>query len=194
MTVCIAEPGALDGLKVSQWFRSSIAAWGTSLLRMKGILHLHGDPERFLFQGVQMEFEGRPGQAWEPDRDRVNRLVFIGRNLDHDGIVQGFRACLYTGGEVTGARPDPFGRDIEIAPQRLDQIRYWIRQNFTFPKDAPIVVKEVPCVKASCPPIETAIMVMLKNEPPRHFKIQQTIDAITFDHVYDLIENPMPCC
>lgn len=194
MTVCIAEPGELDGLKVSQWFRSSIAEWGTSLLRMKGILHLHGDPERFLFQGVQMEFEGRPGQAWEQGRERINRLVFIGRNLTSDAIVQGFRDCAYSGGAVTTPRPDPFGRDIDIAPQRLDQIRYWMRQNFYFPKEAPIVVKEVPCVKASCPPIETAIMVMLKNEPPRHFKIQQTIEAITFDHVYDLIENPMPCC
>jgi len=49
-------------------------------------------------------------------------------------------------------------------------------------------------VKAGCPPIETAIMAILKNEPPRLFKVQQTINDITFDHVYDLIENPMPCC
>jgi G3E family GTPase len=194
MTVCIAEPGELDGLKVSQWFRSVIAGLGANLLRMKGILNLRGDPERFLFQGVQMEFEGRPGQAWEPDRERINRLVFIGRDLDNDKIVQGFRTCFYTGGPVETAKPDPFGRDIEISPLRLDQIRYWMRQNFDFPKGTPIIIKEVPCVKASCPPIETAIVTILKNEPPRYFKIQQTIDAITFDHVYDLIENPMPCC
>jgi G3E family GTPase len=194
MTVCIAEPGELDGLKVSQWFRSVISGLGANLLRMKGILNLRGDPERFLFQGVQMEFEGRPGQAWEADRERINRLVFIGRDLDNDKIVQGFRTCFYTGGPATTAKPDPFGRDIEISPLRLDQIRYWMRQNFDFPKGTPIVIKEVPCVKASCPPIETAIVAILKNEPPRHFKIQQTIDAITFDHVYDLIENPMPCC
>jgi hypothetical protein len=35
---------------------------------------------------------------------------------------------------------------------------------------------------------------VLKNEPPRLFKVQHPIDEITFDHVYDLIENPMPCC
>jgi G3E family GTPase len=194
MTVCIVEPGELDGMKISRWFRSLIADLGASLLRMKGILNLRGDPEQFQFQGVQMEFEGRPGRAWETDRERINRLVFIGRDLNNDKIVQGFRDCLYTGGPVETAKPDPFGRDVEISPLTLDQIRYWMRQNFDFPKGIPIVIKEVPCVKPSCPPIETAIMVILKNEPPRHFKIQQTINDITFDHVYDLIENPMPCC
>ena len=60
--------------------------------------------------------------------------------------------------------------------------------------DAPIVIKEVPCVKAGCPPVETAIMVFLKNEPPRTFKILARINEVTFDHVYNLIENPLPCC
>jgi len=193
-TVCVVEAGELDGMKVSKWFRSLIADLGPSLLRMKGILNLRGDPEQFLFQGVQMEFEGRPGRGWEPDRERINRLVFIGRTLDNDKIVGGFRNCFYSGGLIETARPDPFGRDVEISPLTLDQIRYWIRQNFDFAKEIPVVIKEVPCVKANCPPIETAIMVILKNEPPRHFKIQQTINEITFDHVYDLIENPMPCC
>jgi len=69
-----------------------------------------------------------------------------------------------------------------------------MRQNFGFPKEAPIIIKEVPCAKAGCPPIETAIVAILKNEPPRNFKIQRTIDEVTFDHVYDLMENPMMCC
>ena len=89
---------------------------------------------------------------------------------------------------------DPFGRFIEISPYALDQIRYWMRQNFAFPDDVPIAIKEVPCVKDGCPPIETAIMAILKNAPPRMFKIQHPINEVTFDHVYDLIENPMPCC
>jgi len=194
MTVCIAEPGELDGMKLSIWFRSMIAEFGAKLLRMKGILNLRSDPDQFLFQGVRMEFEGRPGRAWAADEDRLNRLVFIGRKLDHEAITQGFKSCLYTGGDDASFRPDPFGRQVEISPLTLDQIRYWMRQNFGFSKDVPIIVKEVPCVKPSCPPIETAIVAILKNEPPRHFKIQRTINEITFDQVYDLMENPMPCC
>jgi G3E family GTPase len=194
MTVCIAEPGELDGMKVSIWFRSLGAELGAGLLRMKGLLNLRGDPEQFIFQGVRMEFEGRPGRAWATDQERINRLVFIGRRLDSDKILQGFRSCLYTGDTAATAKLDPFGREVDISPLRLDQIRYWMRQNFSFPKEAPIVIKEVPCVKASCPPIETAIVAFLRNEPPRYFKVQHTIDELTFDHVYDLIENPMPCC
>lgn len=194
MTVSLVEAGELDGLKLSTWFRSLLAECGANLLRMKGILNLRGDPEQFLFQGVQMEFEGRPGRAWQDSEPRLNRLVFIGRRLDNDKLAQGFRACLHSGDGTSTARPDPFGRDVEISPLTLDQIRYWMRQNFAFPKSAPIVIKEVPCVKASCPPIETAIVVILKNEPPRYFKIQRAINEVTFDHVYDLIENPMPCC
>jgi hypothetical protein len=33
-------------------------------------------------------------------------------------------------------------------PRFRDEIRYWMRQNFGFPKDAPIVVKEVPLREA----------------------------------------------
>ena len=73
---------------------------------------------------------------------------------------------------------------MEISPYTLEQIRYWMRQNFGFAREVPIVVKEVPCVKPTCPPIETAIMAILRNEPPRHFKIQRPINEITFDNVY----------
>ena len=193
-TVSIVESGDLDGLKVSLWFRSLIAEFGANMLRMKGVLSLHGDPDEFLFQGVQTDFEGKPGREWGAGEDRLNRLVFIGRKLDQEKITQGFKDCLFTAGEASSVSPDPFGRNVEVSPFTLDQIRYWMRQNFRFPKDAPIVIKEVPCVKPGCPPIETAIMAILKNEPPRLFKIQRTINDITFDHVYDLIENPMPCC
>jgi G3E family GTPase len=194
-TVCIAEPGMVDGLKLSLWFRSLIADFGANMLRMKGIVNLRGDADEFLFQGVQMEFEGKPGRPWSAGEERISRLVFIGRNLDAAKIRTGFLACLSTPGNEASAVADPFGRvNLEISPARLDQIRYWMRQNFGFPKDAPIVVKEVPCVKPGCPPIETAIVAVLRNEPPRLFKVQHPIDEITFDHVYDLIENPMPCC
>jgi G3E family GTPase len=196
-TVCIVEPGELDGMKLSVWFRSQIYEFGPKLLRMKGILNLRGDSDQFLFQGVRMEFEGRPGRAWEANEKRLNRLVFIGRDLNQDTITQGFKGCLYSGasGGDASAKPDPFGRQLlEISPRTLDQIRYWMRQNFGFSKEIPIVVKEVPCVKPACPPIETAIVAVLRNEPPRHFKIQRPINEITFDNVYDLIENPMPCC
>jgi hypothetical protein len=194
-TVCIEQPGEIDALKLSIWFRSVIAELGDRILRMKGILNLKGDNDQFLLQGVHWDFEGRPGRAWTVNEERINRLVFIGRRLDREKIGRGFAGCYFSAASRDPAtEADPFGRYIEISPYTLEQIRYWMRQNFNFPKEVPIIIKEVPCVKDKCPPIETAIMAMEKNAPPRAFKIQKPINEITFDHVYNLIENPMPCC
>ena len=194
-TVAIATPGDLDGLKLSQWFRELLAEFGERLMRMKGILNLRKDPDQFVFQGVHLLFEGRPGRAWANDEERVNRLVFIGRKLDKEKITQGFMNCITSeNGAASSDDIDPFGRKQDVSKFTLDQIRYWVQTILTFPPDAPIVVKEVPCVKAGCPPVETALMVFLKNEPPRTFKILARINEVTFDHVYNLIENPLPCC
>ena len=194
-TIAVVEPGELDGMQVSYWFRGLINEFGASILRMKGILNLRADPDQFVFQGVHMMFEGRPGRQWEKDEERINRLVFIGRDLDNKKIVQGFKGCFASQNGNSPAKVDPFGRDhLDISSFTIDQIRYWTRQNLGFPPSAPIVIKEVPCVKPGCPPIETAIMVFLKGEPPRLYKIQKGINEVTFDHVYNLIENPLPCC
>lgn len=192
-TVCIVRPGVLSGNKVSLWFRSLLTQSSTEIMRMKGILSLKGDPDQFLFQGVHADFEGKPGRAWNADEERLNRLVFIGRKLDEGAITAGFAGCLADSND-RASEGDPFARFVEISPYTLDQIRYWLRQNFGMPKDTAIVIKEVPCMKPECPPVETAIMAMQKNAPPRLFKVQRPINEITFDHIYDLIENPMPCC
>jgi G3E family GTPase len=194
-TVAIEVPGDLDGVKISQWFRQLIAEFGEQMMRMKGILNLRKDPDQFVFQGVHMLFEGRPGRSWAETEERINRLVFIGRNLNKDKITQGFMSCITTDGEYASADDvDPYGKKQEVSKFTLDQIRYWVQTILEFPPEAPIVVKEVPCVKAGCPPVETALMVFLKNEPPRTFKILARINDVSFDHVYNLIENPLPCC
>lgn len=194
-TVTITTPGDLDGLKLSRWFRELLAEFGERVMRMKGILNLRKDPDQFVFQGVHLLFEGRPGRAWAEDEERLNRLVFIGRNLDKEKITQGFMNCITAeNGADSSEAIDPFGRKQDVSSFTLDQIRYWVQTILTFPPEAPIVVKEVPCVKAGCPPVETAIMVFLKNEPPRMFKILARINEVSFDHVYNLIENPLPCC
>jgi G3E family GTPase len=194
-TVAITAPGDLDGLKLSQWFRELLAESGERIMRMKGILNLRKDPDQFVFQGVHMLFEGRPGRPWAPGEERLNRLVFIGRHLDRGKITHGFLSCITSdNGHGAAEEVDPFGRKQDVSPFTLEQIRYWVQTILSFPPDAPIVIKEVPCVKAGCPPVETAIMVFLKHEPPRTFKILARINEVTFDHVYNLIENPLPCC
>ncbi|HWP57439.1 MAG TPA: GTP-binding protein [Candidatus Acidoferrales bacterium] len=193
-TVAFVEPGELDGRKLSYWFRDLLAERGDDILRMKGILNLKADGHQFVFHGVHSVFEGRPGRPWQRDEERLNRLVFIGKDLEREVLLEGFKRCLVgaNGGPSDGS--SGLWQTQDVSHFTIEQIAYWVRQVFTFPEDAPVIVKEVPCVKPNCPPVETAIMVFLKGEPPRLFKIQRTLHEITFDNVYDLIENPLPCC
>jgi G3E family GTPase len=40
-----------------------------------------------------MLFEANADRLWKPDERRMNRLVFIGRNLDRAALTTGLRAC-----------------------------------------------------------------------------------------------------
>lgn len=46
------------------------------------------------FQGVHSLLDGCPGKTWGPDEKRINKLVFIGRNLDEAALRKGFKGCL----------------------------------------------------------------------------------------------------
>jgi G3E family GTPase len=61
---------------------------------MKGILNMDYEDRRFVFQGVHMTLDGRPGRPWQPDEVRRNELVFIGRDLDELELRLGFSECL----------------------------------------------------------------------------------------------------
>ncbi|MGK7889901.1 MAG: GTP-binding protein, partial [Leptolyngbyaceae cyanobacterium] len=67
---------------------------GEDIFRMKGILNLAGEDNRFVFQGVHMTFDGCQDRPWEPDEPRKNEVVFIGRNLKQMNLAENFRACL----------------------------------------------------------------------------------------------------
>merc|ERR1712086_715451 len=43
--------------------------------------------------GVHMIFNGNFEDAWEPDEKRESKLVFIGKNLNHDELKAAFTAC-----------------------------------------------------------------------------------------------------
>jgi G3E family GTPase len=92
-SVGIRVAGEVVEEKFNQWLGELLMTQGPDIYRMKGILSLAGRPERFVFQGVHMMFDGRLDRPWgrEP---RQNTLVIIGRNLDRARFEEGFRACL----------------------------------------------------------------------------------------------------
>lgn len=93
-SVGIELDGALDGGAVNKWMGELLKEKGTDIFRMKGILNIHGEERRFVFQGVHMLFDGQGDRAWKAGEDRTNQLVFIGRNLARAELTEGLRGCL----------------------------------------------------------------------------------------------------
>jgi G3E family GTPase len=93
-SVAIVTDGALDGQQLNNWLGELIRLQGQDIFRMKGILNIDGENERFVFQGVHMIFEGQRDRPWKPNEIRNNQLVFIGRNLDENQLHAGFESCL----------------------------------------------------------------------------------------------------
>ena len=130
-TVSFVQPGDLNKTRLSHWFRSVLAEQGADILRMKGILNMHGDSHQFVFHGVHSMFEGRLGREWGEDEERLNRLVFIGRDLDGEALQSGLKSCLRSENEAaTHGEMDIYR---EVSSFTLDQIRIWVRQALEFP-------------------------------------------------------------
>ena len=93
-SVAIVEIGELDGDKLNTWLGELLRNQGADIFRMKGILTIAGEAQRFVFQGVHMLMDGRADRPWKPGEVRKNELVFIGRNLDEAQLKKDFRSCL----------------------------------------------------------------------------------------------------
>ena len=88
LTITLNRPDRLNA-----WLSEVLRERGIDIFRMKGFLSIAGDPNRFVFQGVHMLFDGQPERPWG-NTPRLNQLVFIGRNLDEEAMTKGFDACL----------------------------------------------------------------------------------------------------
>lgn len=93
-SVTIVSEGTLDLDEVDDWLERLIEEKGEDLYRMKGILSVSGSEQQYVFQGVHSTLDGCPGKTWGPDEKRINKLVFIGRNLDETALRKGFKGCL----------------------------------------------------------------------------------------------------
>jgi G3E family GTPase len=96
-SVGITIPGDLDAKRVNRWLGELLQTRGPDIFRMKGVLSVAGEDQRFVFQGVHMLFDGRPDRPWG-EEPRQNSLMFIGRDLDRRELCEGFTKCLVAGG------------------------------------------------------------------------------------------------
>ena len=92
-SVGITTPGEVDPTKLNEWIGELLRTKGNDIFRSKGVLAVKGSPNRLVFQGVHMLFDGKFDRPWGKE-PRSNTLIFIGRNLDRAGLNEAFRACL----------------------------------------------------------------------------------------------------
>ncbi|GMY34108.1 P-loop containing nucleoside triphosphate hydrolase [Fagus crenata] len=93
-SVSIVCEGNLDLEKANIWLGTLLLERSEDIYRMKGLLSVQGMNERFVFQGVHDIFQGSPDRLWGRDEQRMNKIVFIGKNLDAQELEKGFKACL----------------------------------------------------------------------------------------------------
>ncbi|MEX0956471.1 MAG: GTP-binding protein [Rhizobiaceae bacterium] len=85
--------GEMDPKKFFPWIEKTTQMDGPNILRLKGIIALKDDPERYVVQGVHMILEGDHQRAWKDGEKHESRLVFIGRDLDTERLKRTFEAC-----------------------------------------------------------------------------------------------------
>jgi G3E family GTPase len=90
-----------EGNLHAQWFNmfmmDLLRERAADLYRTKGLLSFHGQGNvKFVFQGVHEQINFGPAKdPWKDDEKRINKFVFIGKNLDRAWLVKSLMECLY---------------------------------------------------------------------------------------------------
>ena len=119
--------------RVEDFLSGIVQVYGTKLMRYKGVLSIRNVEQRVVFQGVHMLMGSDIGAAWKPGEMRDSKMVFIGRDIPKDVLLDGLAQCV-AGLEAaaahsrlwssrtlsTGLRPPGFlGPVLPATPSRL---------------------------------------------------------------------------
>ena len=98
------ENRPLDLDRVEDFLGAIVQVYGTKLMRYKGVLNIRGIDQRIVFQGVHMLMGSDGGAAWKPGEKRDSKMVFIGRHMPKDLLLDGLAQCV-AGSKVRPAPP-----------------------------------------------------------------------------------------
>jgi len=95
-SVGLTLEGNLDPEKFNAFMGKLLQNNSKDLYRSKGVVSLEGEGDtKFVFQGVHEQVVFSPASnKWPADQPRVNKMVFIGRNLNREELQEKFEACL----------------------------------------------------------------------------------------------------
>ncbi len=65
------------------------------MYRYKGVINVVGMDSPYVFQGVHMLFSGTfIEKGWDETKNRQTHFCFIGKNIDKDYLINGFKDCI----------------------------------------------------------------------------------------------------
>ncbi|MCE2691019.1 MAG: GTP-binding protein [Rubrivivax sp.] len=87
------EDKPLDLDRVEDFLGGIVQVYGTRLMRYKGVLNIKGMKQRVVLQGVHMLMGSEEGSPWKPGEKRESKMVFIGRDMPRDVLLDGLAHC-----------------------------------------------------------------------------------------------------
>lgn len=82
-----------DAARILAFLNIMIRDYGRDLLRYKGILNIAGCDKKVVYQGVHMLMTETFGKPWQTDETKESSMVFIGRNLPKEDILDALASC-----------------------------------------------------------------------------------------------------
>ena len=105
------EDKPLDLDRVEDFLGGIVQVYGTRLMRYKGVLNIKGMKQRVVLQGVHMLMGSEEGSPWKPGEKRESKMVFIGRDMPRDVLLDGLAHCVSGNrGRVDDPSADSRGR------------------------------------------------------------------------------------
>ena len=101
-SIGIKVKGEIDEDKLNK-FMAKLLENPKDIYRMKGVLAMHENPYKLVFQGVHEMTFTEPLALWKEGEERINKMVFIGKDLDKAMIRAGFEGCLVGAGDAAAA-------------------------------------------------------------------------------------------
>ncbi|KAI0525155.1 hypothetical protein KFK09_004547 [Dendrobium nobile] len=95
-TLCIYEELPVDLNKVQLWLEDLL--WEKKshmdVYRCKGVLNVHDSNQLHTLQAVREIYEVVPARPWRETEQKMNKIVFIGRDLDETLLRNSLKSCI----------------------------------------------------------------------------------------------------
>jgi len=88
-------PGNFDIEKFSYWIEYFLYINQSNVFRIKGILSFAGNPQKMILQTVRSSYLLEDWEFWEVGEERINRLIFIGKEIPYADIREALESLMH---------------------------------------------------------------------------------------------------